>query len=183
MCRKQCCRSWCTAVYVSNTGFHLGMIPCWLLNMQYHKMQDFPFDLVFHAVIRRLKCKAVLNVKKGISTFCFCIYLVLGMITGSHVSNIAIYATHYSCRHLNTINSATLGLVWLNYMQPTFVFSLCMSYCNAKIRIECGLSYTIHPVGACPAISLFSSCSKRCIANPGLFCLGCTWQPQGAQPN
>lgn len=93
------------------------------------------------------------------------------------------YATHYSCRHLNTINSATLGLVWLNYMQPTFVFSLCMSYCNAKIRIECGLSYTIHPVGACPAISLFSSYSKRCIANPGLFCLGCTWQPQGAWPN
>lgn len=49
--------------------------------MQCHKMQDFPFDLVFHAVIRRLKHKAVLNITKVISTLCFCICLVLGMIT------------------------------------------------------------------------------------------------------
>lgn len=103
VCRKQCCRSWCTAVYVSSAGFHLGMILCWLLNMQCNKMQDFPFDLVFHAVIRTLKCKAVLNVKKGISTFCFCIYLVLCMIACFKYC----YLCHSDvCRHLNTINSA-----------------------------------------------------------------------------
>lgn len=87
--------------------------------MQCHKMQAFPFDLVFHAVIRRLKCKAVLNIKKEISIFLF---LYLFSFRHDHVSNIAIYATQMFVDILKPLIVPALGLVWLNHMQPTLDF-------------------------------------------------------------
>jgi len=69
-------------------------------------------------------------------------------------------------------------------MQPALVFSL--SYCNAKIWVEPVLCYAV-PVGlgkvsALP-ISLFASCSKKCVINPGRLCarlcLGNRREPHG----
>lgn len=69
--RKQHHRSWHGAVNVSNMGFHLIVILCWLLNMQCHQMKGFPSDLVFYFVAKSLNCRAFFSVKPGISTLFF----------------------------------------------------------------------------------------------------------------